>query len=198
MNLPNRITLLRLPLAAVFFVFFFDQPLPYIFPSLRPTPFHHTIALICFIIACVSDWLDGHLARRTNQVTNFGKLWDPIADKILVTSAWVTLVANHAMPAWIVLVLLARDFSVSGLRMMAAQRGLTLSAERGGKIKTITQLFTIGFLCTHYALIQDFGMNLTTPGYGLFEVWVLYPACVFTSLFSGWEYFRKHWKLVLD
>ncbi len=198
MNLPNKITLMRLPLAAVFFVFFFDQPLPYLFPSLHPTPYHHTIALWCFVFACVSDWLDGHLARSTNQVTNFGRLWDPIADKILVTSAWVTLVANHAMPAWIVLVLLSRDFAVSGLRMTAAQLGVTLAAETGGKVKTVTQLFTIGFLCSHYALIQDFDVKLTVPGYYWFEVWILYPACVFTSLYSGAEYFRKNWALLKD
>jgi len=198
MNLPNKITLLRLPLAAVFFVFFFDQPLPYLFPGLNPTPYHHTIAFFCFVLACFSDWFDGYLARRTNQVTTFGKLWDPIADKILVTSAWVTLVANNAMPAWIVLVLLSRDFAVSGLRMMAAQQGVTLAAEAGGKVKTVTQLFTIGFLCAHYALIQDFGMELTRPGYHWFEVWVLYPACVCASLVSGWQYFQRNWNLVQE
>ena len=196
MNLPNEITLMRLPLTAIFFVFFFDQPFPYLFPSLQPTPYHHTIALLCFIIACISDWSDGYLARRRNQITNFGKLWDPIADKILVTAAWVTLVANHAMPAWIVLVLLARDFAVSGLRIMTAQEGIALAAETGGKIKTFTQLLTIGVLCLHYALIQDWKWELPTPGYAPIEVWMLYPACVFTSLWSAWIYFKKNWRLI--
>src|SRR3989338_2155749 len=147
MNLPNKITLFRLPLTAVFCIFFFDKPLPQFFPNLPPVPYHHTIAFFCFLIACVSDWSDGYLARRRNQITNFGKFWDPVADKILVTAAWVTLVANHAMPAWIVLVLLARDFAVSGLRIMTAQEGIALAAETGGKIKTFTQLLTIGVLC---------------------------------------------------
>lgn len=197
MNLPNRITLLRLPLTAIFFVFFFDQPLPYLFPNLRPTPFHHTIAFICFLIACLSDWSDGYLARKRNQVTTFGKLWDPVADKILVTAAWVTLVANNAMPAWIVLVLLSRDFAVSGLRMMAAQEGVTLAAETGGKIKTFIQLLTIGVLCFHYALIQDWHMeNLPKPGLAYYEIYFLYPACVLTSLISAWSYFYKNWHLL--
>lgn len=196
MNLPNRITLLRIPLTAVFFVFFFDQPLPYLFPDLRPTPYHHTIALFCFIIACISDWSDGYLARRWNQITNFGKLWDPVADKILVTAAWVTLVANHAMPAWIVLVLLARDFAVSGLRMLAAQEGVALAAETGGKIKTLIQLITIGFICAHYALVTDFGWKLSPPGLHWSEVYILYPACVISSLYSGWSYFKRNWKMV--
>jgi CDP-diacylglycerol---glycerol-3-phosphate 3-phosphatidyltransferase len=196
MNLPNKITLLRIPLAAVFFVFFFDQPLPYLFPELKPTPYHHTIALFCFLLACFSDWVDGYIARKNNEITNFGRLWDPVADKILVTSAWITLVANQAMPAWIVVVLLARDFAVSGLRMLGAQEGVVLAAETGGKIKTFTQLFTIGFLCTHYSLIHDFGFVLTRPGYHWIEVWVLYPACTITSLYSGWVYFRNNWQLI--
>jgi CDP-diacylglycerol--glycerol-3-phosphate 3-phosphatidyltransferase len=196
MNIPNKITLFRIPLTAIFFMFFFDQPFPYLFPNLHPTPYHHTIAFVCFIIACISDWSDGYLARRWKQITNFGKLWDPIADKILVTAAWVTLVANHAMPAWIVLVLLARDFAVSGLRMLAAQEGVTVAAETGGKIKTATQLITIGVLCSHYALIQDFGWTLATPGLHWIEVYVLYPACVVTSIYSGWVYFQKNWSLI--
>ncbi|MBI4027877.1 MAG: CDP-diacylglycerol--glycerol-3-phosphate 3-phosphatidyltransferase [Verrucomicrobia bacterium] len=196
MNLPNKITLFRVPLTAVFFVFFFDQPLPYLFPELRPTPYHHTIAFFCFLLACASDWSDGYLARRRNQITNFGKFWDPVADKILVTAAWVTLVANKAMPAWIVLVLLSRDFAVSGLRMMAAQQGITLAAETGGKIKTFTQLLTIGVLCAHCALTSDWGWKLDKPGSAWFEEWLLYPACVLTSLVSAWIYFHGNRSLL--
>ncbi len=202
MNLPNKITLFRLPLTVVFFVFFFDQPLPYFFPEkFNATPYHHTIAFFCFLIACVSDWSDGYLARKRNQITPFGKLWDPIADKILVTAALVTLVANDAMPAWIVVVLLSRDFAVSGLRMLAAQQNITLAAETGGKIKTVVQLFTIGVLCAHYALIHDWNWDflpkpLPRPGFAWFEIWLLYPACVLTSVFSAWRYFRKNWSLL--
>jgi CDP-diacylglycerol--glycerol-3-phosphate 3-phosphatidyltransferase len=187
---------MRIPLTAIFFVFFYDQPLIEFFPQLRPIPYHHTIALFCFIVACISDWSDGYLARKWKQVTNFGKLWDPVADKILVTAAWVTLVANHAMPAWIVLVLLARDFAVSGLRMLAAQEKVTLAAETGGKIKTIIQLVTIGVLCFHYALIQDYGWNLARPGLHWVELWILYPACLITSIYSAWVYFQKNWQII--
>jgi CDP-diacylglycerol---glycerol-3-phosphate 3-phosphatidyltransferase len=194
MNLPNKITLLRFPLTAVFFFFFYDSPITTFFPDSKFN--RHTYALIFFLIACISDWSDGYLARKRNQVTNFGKLWDPIADKILVTAAWVTLIANNAMPPWIALLLLSRDFAVNGLRMMAAQQGITLAAEKGGKIKTIIQLFTIGFLCTHYALIEDWGWNLPRPGLAWPEVYILYPACLVTSLASGWSYFRKSWSVL--
>jgi len=196
MNLPNKITLLRLPLTAVFFVFFFDKPLPHFFPNLAPVPYHHTIAFFCFLLACVSDWSDGYLARRRNQITAFGKFWDPIADKVLVTSAWITLVANDAMPSWVVVVLLARDFTVSGLRMLAAEQGTTLAAETGGKIKTIVQLLTIGILSAHYTLKEDWRWNLPQPGLAGYEVWALYPLCLITSLGSAWGYFRKNWALL--
>lgn len=196
MNLPNTITLLRLPLTAIFFVFFFDQPLPYLFPNLHPISFHHSIAFGCFMLACFSDWSDGYIARRYNQVTNFGKLWDPVADKILVTSALVTLVANHGIPAWIALVLLSREFAVSGLRMMAAQQGITLAAETGGKIKTFIQLFTIGVLCAHYALVEDWHFKMAKPGESDFEIFGLYPACIVTSLYSAWSYFKRNWAVL--
>jgi len=196
MNLPNKITLFRLPLTAVFFIFFFDKPLPHFFPNLAPVPYHHTIAFFCFLLACISDWSDGYLARRRKQITTFGKLWDPVADKILVTAAWITLVANDAMPSWIALVLLARDFTVSGLRMLASEQGVTLAAETGGKIKTFTQLFTIGVLSAQYALKNDWQWDLPTPGFGWFELWLLYPACLLTSLGSAWSYFRKNWSLL--
>ena len=197
MNLPNKITLFRLPLTAIFFVFFFDRPFRDLLPDIPPIPYHHTWALLCLVLACISDWSDGYLARKRKQITNFGKLWDPIADKILVTAAWVTLVANHAILAWIVLVLLARDFAVSGLRMMAAQENVTVAAEAGGKIKTFVQLLTIGILCAHYALSEDWGWKFSKPpGYAPLEFWILYPACLLSSLYSGWSYFHKNWSLV--
>lgn len=202
MNLPNKITLLRVALAGVFFVFFFDQPLPYFFPGKGPTPYHYTIACFCLLLACISDWVDGYLARRWKQLSAFGAFWDPIADKILVTVAWIALVANHAMPAWIVVILLARDFAVSGLRMMAAEQNIMLAAETGGKIKTLSQLITIGIITVHYALVKDWGWASVLPdtrdawfevkGLAWFEFWVLYPVCLLTSLISGWQYFHKN------
>ena len=196
MNLPNKITLFRIPLSAVFFVFFADKPFPHLYPQVQPIPNHHTMAFFCFVAACFTDWLDGHLARKHNQLTNFGKLWDPIADKILVTAAWVTLVANDAMPSWIALVLLGRDFAVSGLRMLAAEQSITLAAEWGGKIKTLVQLSTIGILSAQYALKDEWHWDLLRPGFGWFEFWVLYPACLVTSVGSACVYFRKNWSLL--
>ncbi|MDD2707924.1 MAG: CDP-diacylglycerol--glycerol-3-phosphate 3-phosphatidyltransferase [Verrucomicrobiae bacterium] len=206
MNLPNRITVARLFLAGIFFVFFFDQPLPYFLPGRHSTPYHYTIAFFCFLIACVSDWSDGYLARRFNQVTSFGKFWDPIADKILVMVAWITLVANQAIPAWIVVVLLGRDFAVSGLRIVAAEQGMVMAAEAGGKIKTFAQLLTIGIISAHYALAVDWGWNVELPKNSLawfeckglvwFEFWCLYPLCLITTLYSAWSYFYRNWGLM--
>ncbi len=197
MNLPNRITLLRFPLTAIFFIFFFDQPLPLLHHGgLSFTPYHHTVALFCFILACVSDWSDGYLARRRAQITVFGKVWDPIADKVLVATAWVAFVANNSMPAWVALVLLSRDFAVSGLRVTAAQQNVVLAAETGGKIKTIIQLVTIGVICAHHALVGDWGWKMEPPGGAWYETWLLFPACVISSLWSAFLYFRSSWSLL--
>lgn len=196
MNLPNKITLLRFPLTAVFFIFFFDQPLPNIFPGLHSTPYHHTIAFFCFILACITDWTDGHLARRHGAVTVFGKVWDPIADKVLVATAWVAFVANQTMPAWMALVLLSRDFAVSGLRVTAAQQNVILAAETGGKIKTVVQLITIGVICAHHALVDDWAWRLGPPGWAWYELWFLFPACLLTSLWSAFSYFRSSWSML--
>ena len=196
MTLPNKITLLRLPLTALFFVFFFDQPLPWIFPDLQSTRWHYSLAFVFFILACASDWVDGYLARKLNQTSIFGKLWDPIADKILVTAAWVMFVAAHTMPAWMAVVLLSRDFAVNGLRMTAAQQNLVLSAETGGKIKTIIHLVTIGAVCFHQALGHDFKMQWIVSYWVWVEDWILFPLSVVSSVWSAWSYFHKNWALL--
>ena len=129
MNLPNKLTMLRVLLIPVFVVF------------LSYTPFWcQLVALAVFIFACLTDLFDGKIARARNLVTNFGKFADPIADKLLVMSGYVVLVAQARMPAWVCIVFLAREFMISGLRLVAAGMGNVISAGMLGKIKTTTQM----------------------------------------------------------
>lgn len=129
MNLPNKLTMLRILLIPVYVVF------------LSFTPFWcQIVALLVFIFACLTDLFDGRIARARNMVTNFGKFADPIADKLLVMSGYVVLVAQARMPAWVCIIFLAREFMISGLRLVAAGTGNVISAGILGKIKTVTQM----------------------------------------------------------
>ena len=101
------------------------------------------IALAIFVIASATDWLDGYLARRDNLVTNFGKFMDPLADKLLVGAAMICMVALNTLPAWIVIVIISREFIISGLRLIAADNGIVIAASWWGKIKTATQMVMI-------------------------------------------------------
>jgi CDP-diacylglycerol--glycerol-3-phosphate 3-phosphatidyltransferase len=196
MTLANKLTFSRVPLAVLFILAFFDHPFPRLLPSVCNPEGHSTFAFLCFLAACVTDTLDGWIARRRGESSVFGALWDPIADKILVSSAWVAFAAAQIMPAWVAVALLSRDFAVSGLRMVAAQQGVALGAERGGKIKTILHLVTIGFVCARVALVTEWGVRLDVEAVAAFEFWGLFPLCVLASLWSGWVYFRGGWKLM--
>lgn len=130
MNLPNKLTLLRLGLTALFVASF-------------SMPFAHagTLALAVFLSASFTDWLDGWLARRWNLITDFGRLMDPLADKVLTASAFICLIPS--IPAWAVILIIAREFLVTGLRLLAGSKGIVLPAERLGKHKTFWQMATI-------------------------------------------------------
>ena len=130
MNLPNKITIFRVCMIPVFLVFM-------LVPGI---PFSNYIATAVFVIACLSDALDGHIARKNNLVTNFGKFMDPIADKLLVCSALICFVALSYMPAWMVIVIIAREFIISGFRLIAVENGVVIAASYWGKFKTIAQM----------------------------------------------------------
>jgi CDP-diacylglycerol--glycerol-3-phosphate 3-phosphatidyltransferase len=196
MTLANKLTLSRVPLAALFIVSFFNHPFPRLLPNLLNPEGHSTFAFLCFLVACLTDSFDGWVARRRGENSVFGALWDPIADKILVSAAWVAFVAAQIMPAWIAVALLSRDFAVSGLRMVAAQQGVALGAERGGKIKTILHLITIGEVCARVALVSDWGVPLDVTAVEAFEFWGLFPICLAASLGSGGVYFRGGWSMM--
>ena len=173
MNTPNRLTLLRIVLIPVFVVF-----------ALLRAQWAQYVALLIYILACITDMLDGRIARARNLVTNFGKFADPIADKLLVMAALVVLVASGRMPAWVCIVMLAREFIISGLRLVAAGNGRVIAAGKLGKLKTVFQMSaTIALMLlvpvTGRALLGRFGVVLAN---------VLMYIATFLTIVSGAEY----------
>ena len=171
MNLANKLTMLRIVLIPVFVVVLYAR-----------FPFHMYVALLIFILASLTDMLDGKIARKYNMVTDFGKFLDPIADKMLVTSAMLVFTAWHWMPAWVVIVVIAREFMVSALRLVAATNGRVIAAGWSGKVKTASTMVCI---CL---------MLLGLPGI----VNALCSAIILvTTAYSGAEYLVKN-RDVLD
>ena len=132
MNLPNKLTVLRVILVPFFVLFLLGAD--------YMGPFSPYIALIIFIVASLTDMLDGKIARKYNLITNFGKFMDPLADKLLVCSALICFVDMHRMPTWVVLIIIAREFIISGFRLIAAENGRVLAAGIWGKAKTVVQM----------------------------------------------------------
>lgn len=133
MNLPNKLTIFRVILIPFFVVLLlFDI-----------TAYDKWIALAIFIIASLTDFLDGHIARKYNLVTNFGKFMDPLADKLLVCSAMICLVELARIPAWVVIIVIAREFIISGFRLVASDNGVVIAASYWGKFKTVFQMLMI-------------------------------------------------------
>jgi len=132
MNLPNKLTLARFVLTVLFLVIFFSR-----------APFNETFALVLFLVASVTDYFDGMIARRDKLITNFGILMDPLADKILVCSAFIAFVGRDLVPAWMVVIIVARELAITGLRLVAASKSVVLAAEGYGKHKTVSQIVAI-------------------------------------------------------
>lgn len=133
MNTPNKLTVLRVCLIPFFVVFL-------LMPSVS---WSHWAALAIFCVASVTDWLDGYLARRDHLVTDFGKFMDPLADKLLVCSAMICMVELDRLPAWIVIIIIAREFVISGFRLIASDNGVVIAANYWGKAKTVCQMFML-------------------------------------------------------
>lgn len=142
MNLPNKLTVLRV-IMVPFFVLFMLTDLG--------GDANKWIALAIFCVASLTDMLDGKIARARNLVTNFGKFMDPLADKLLVCSAMICLIPVGKLPAWIVIIIIAREFIISGFRLIASDNGIVIAASYWGKFKTVSQMFMI------ILLIADFG-----------------------------------------
>ena len=141
MNLPNKITVFRILMIPFFVACMLIKEIPY----------HEIIAGVIFIIAALSDLVDGKIARRFNLVTNFGKFMDPLADKLLVPSALLCFVANGLLPAWIAIVIMSREFIISGFRLVAADKGIVIAAGYLGKLKTVFQMVMSVMLIFHFS-----------------------------------------------
>jgi len=167
MNLPNKLTMLRILLIPVFMVVLYWG-----FPGAT------WVALAIFIIASFTDLLDGKIARKYNLVTDFGKFADPLADKMLVTAAMLWFVEIGQMPAWALLIVIVREFAVSGLRMIASDKGRVIAAGWSGKVKTASTMVCI---CLILFGIPHW-LNLVCQG-----------VILVTTVYSGVEYFVKNW-----
>ncbi|MBO5413945.1 MAG: CDP-diacylglycerol--glycerol-3-phosphate 3-phosphatidyltransferase [Clostridia bacterium] len=190
MNLPNKLTIFRIILVPVMVII----SLLNIQGTFLNIPITYWLINLIFIIASITDHLDGKIARKNNQVTTFGKFADPLADKILVLSAMLILVEFNKLPAWIPIIVLAREFVVSGYRLIAVEKGGTvIAANIWGKLKTVTQMIAIvlSFIDLN-AFAAFITKNLT--GYNLF-INILSTLFMFVSviatIFSGWSYIKN-------
>ena len=176
MNLPNKLTVLRVCMVPVFVVLMLTDWLG---------DSGKYVAAAVFILASVTDWFDGYLARKNNLVTDFGKFMDPIADKLLVCSALICLVEKGALAAWIVIIIIGREFIISGFRLVASDKGTVIAASYWGKFKTVSQMLMV------ILLILDLG--------GVFDTiaQVLVWAALALTVISLVDYLRKNWS-VLD
>jgi CDP-diacylglycerol--glycerol-3-phosphate 3-phosphatidyltransferase len=179
LNLPNLITLVRILLIPIFVILF-----------AAPTPDRSVVAAVVFVIAAVSDLLDGYIARRTGQVTRVGKLLDPIADKLLVLSALILLVNIDRVSALVAILVIAREVAVTGVRAIAAGEGMIISAETTGKYKMALQVIAITLLILEGTGLSEFG-NLHLAG-----TFTLYLSLVLGYV-SGGQYVWSFWKQVV-
>jgi CDP-diacylglycerol---glycerol-3-phosphate 3-phosphatidyltransferase len=186
MNLPNTLTILRIFFVPFLVATLVEQDLRVEWRGELWVP-NEFLALAIFLVAAATDLLDGYLARRWGQITTVGTLLDPIADKLLISAALVSLVERHLTPAWMVVLIIGREFAVSGLRSIAAAEGYTIQASDLGKTKMITQVIAISMvlLSIHWHGLQGFAM-----------LWMW--GVVIFGLVSAIGYFRKFWRLVDD
>ncbi|NLK20822.1 MAG: CDP-diacylglycerol--glycerol-3-phosphate 3-phosphatidyltransferase [Epulopiscium sp.] len=171
MNLANKITFLRIGMIPIFLIILLTDWIG--------DPKRRIIALIIFILASLTDMLDGYIARSRNQITTLGKFMDPLADKLLVTSALISLVELGDLPAWIVTIILSREFIITGFRIVAASEGIVIAASWWGKIKTISQMLMIIIIL------------LNIPSLYLLEIILTWLAVAFTII-SGVDYIVKN------
>jgi CDP-diacylglycerol--glycerol-3-phosphate 3-phosphatidyltransferase len=184
MNLPNKITVSRIFLIPLFLIV---TLVPFSWGEIRigdyTLPVHHFVGALIFIIASCTDWIDGYYARKLNMVTNLGKFLDPLADKLLVSAALISLVELQLAPAWMVIVIISREFAVTGLRLVLAGEGEVVAANMLGKIKTWAQIIAVSAL-----LLHNFPFVWLNIPFDMISLWV----AVFFTIYSGWDYFVKN------
>lgn len=193
MNLPNRITLARIFMIPLMLVFLLvDLNVAWWSYAIEigdySLPLNQLIAALIFIIAASTDGIDGYIARKHNLVTNLGKLLDPLADKLLVGSVLIALTAMGKCDSWIAIVIIAREFAVTGLREVALLEGSVIAASNWGKIKTVTQIIAISAL-----LLNNFPFEWLHIPFDVIAIWI----AALITIYSGIDYFVKN-KSVLN
>ena len=221
MTTANKITLTRIAMIP-FFIYFAAQPMLNVEEykvGIFSFPTCTLIALILFCVASFTDFLDGYVARKYNQVTDFGKFVDPLADKLLVASALILFVEQKAMAGWMVCVILARELIITSLRVVAANKGVVMAATWTGKVKTCVQIGGIILIYLYYILIGAAGSGAFdsmmvssdgsftststvmvisgTDGYPMFAYLVGWVVTLVT-IYSGYDYLRKNWDIIKD
>nr|WP_297284172.1 CDP-diacylglycerol--glycerol-3-phosphate 3-phosphatidyltransferase [uncultured Agathobaculum sp.] len=219
MTTANKITLTRIAMIPFFLYFasqsmlLFDQDATA--HSIVPTyqfPTATVVALVLFCVASFTDFLDGYVARKYNQVTDFGKFVDPLADKLLVSSALILFAEQGAIAGWMVCVILARELIITSLRVVAANKGRVLAATWTGKVKTCVQIGGIIVIYLYYILLpnMDFGNGplwLMPPQYvqqlsgdisSITLVAIVGWVVTLVTIYSGWDYLRKNWDIIKD
>lgn len=191
MNLPNKLTVLRMILVPFF-----------VLALLWPFPHHFLVALVLFGIASYTDHLDGKLARKNNQITDFGKFMDPLADKILVISALVCFVSLDLCDVWLVLLIIAREFMVTSIRLVAAGKGSVIAANNWGKVKTVSQIVAICVILLLQYIVELGDMRLIpfVNGDTVLLFWgigeVFLAIATFFAVLSGLIYLKHNWDVV--
>lgn len=183
LNLPNKITIFRILLIPLFvFFLLYDINGDYSIFGGRNINYNILISAIIFIFASITDFIDGHIARKYNLITNMGKFLDPLADKLLVGSAFIVMIEINLIPSWMVVCVIAREFAVTGLRMLAIEQGKVIAAGLLGKLKTITQLVAIVLILLGNPIFNIYNIQLDQ-----IFLWI----SVILTILSGLEYFKN-------
>ncbi len=186
MNISNKLTITRIVLAPVFMALFLIDNI-----------YCRLAALLVFIIASITDWWDGHLARKHGHTTHFGKFMDPLADKILTSSALIAFASLEYVPMWMIILIVIREFSITGLRSLAISRGLVISPSMGGKLKTVLQMTSIIVILVYInAETMAETLEYTHPFLGSPLVYQFFAGMILitmlVTLLTGFDYLRRN------
>lgn len=208
MNLPNKLTLSRFAMTVAFVVCMSmgeEWELLHAPGRAAGWNFGYTFAFVLFIAASITDFLDGYLARKHKLVTNFGKLMDPLADKVMMAAGFITLIPLRAIPASIAIILISREFLITGLRLLATSRGVVLPSEKLGKHKTLWQIITVAYFLMLLSIMEFMRAGLLPVDRGAWWelAWIyggrtLLGIAVALTIWSGWAYFWRHRDLVAE
>lgn len=191
MNIANCVTLSRIPLLFIVVGLMYFR-----------IPFGSTLCFLVYLLAALSDWLDGYLARRCDIVSTFGKFMDALADKVFMVGLFVAILVLGILPQWtlfFVLLIIGREFLVTGVRLVASNRGIILAAEQIGKVKTVMQIVTIGFFILWRAVVED--LTFFPKWLGIFiygSAMILFLITTYLTLSSGYHYIRQNKHLFDD